>query len=74
MNHRNIAPVIGAVVDTPMPLVVSEKMEHGSLHDLLHNETIRVRARPRTAPGARRREPHSASFQRSRKTSPPSQA
>jgi len=40
LRHPNITTVMGAVLDRNDPLLVMEYMDHGSLHDVLHNETM----------------------------------
>ena len=41
LRHPCITTVMGAVIDCPYgPMLVMERMEHGSLHDLAHNYTM----------------------------------
>lgn len=41
LRHPCITTVMGAVIDTTLePMLIMEYMDFGSLHDLLHNETI----------------------------------
>jgi serine/threonine protein kinase len=40
LRHPNILTVLGAVLQDSEPILVSELMARGSLHDLLHNETL----------------------------------
>ena len=41
LRHPCITTVMGAVIDTKYePMLIMEYMDHGSLHDLLHNETL----------------------------------
>ncbi|KAL3910117.1 MAG: hypothetical protein SGILL_007816, partial [Bacillariaceae sp.] len=42
LRHPNVTTVMGAVVDRDDPKLVMELMTHGSLYDLLHNETIQL--------------------------------
>jgi serine/threonine protein kinase len=39
LRHPNICLVLGAVLSKEEPMLVMEHMEHGSLYDVLHNET-----------------------------------
>jgi len=39
LRHPNICLVLGAVLSKDEPMLVMEHMEHGSLYDVLHNET-----------------------------------
>jgi len=41
LRHPNITTVMGAVIDKrEEPMLVMEYMEYGSLHDVIHNETV----------------------------------
>jgi serine/threonine protein kinase len=41
LRHPCITTVMGAVIDSKNePLLIMERMEHGSLHDLAHNNTV----------------------------------
>jgi serine/threonine protein kinase len=40
LRHPHILTVLGAVLQDSEPILVSELMDRGSLHDLLHNETL----------------------------------
>ena len=41
LRHPCVTTVMGAVVGpTVEPMLIMEYMEHGCLHDLLHNETV----------------------------------
>jgi len=42
LRHPNITTIMGAVLDHKDPLLVMEYMDHGSLYDVLQNETIRL--------------------------------
>jgi hypothetical protein len=42
LRHPNITTVMGAVIDAQCPMLVMEHMEHGSLYDLLHNDTVAI--------------------------------
>jgi serine/threonine protein kinase len=44
LRHPNITTVMGAVMDASCPMLVMENMEHGSLYDLLHNDTVVMEA------------------------------
>ncbi len=44
LRHPNITTVIGAVMDAHCPLLVMEYLEHGSLFDVLHNDTVVIEA------------------------------
>ncbi len=40
LRHPHILTVLGAVLHESEPILVMEHMDRGSLHDLLHNETL----------------------------------
>mmetsp|Transcript_28762 Transcript_28762/g.81107 ORF Transcript_28762/g.81107 Transcript_28762/m.81107 type:complete len:526 (+) Transcript_28762:3905-5482(+) len=40
LRHPNITTVMGAVLDSKDPLLVMEYMDHGSLYDVIHNDTL----------------------------------
>ena len=42
LRHPCITTIMGAVIDSNEPLLVLEFCEHGSLYDLLHNETLHI--------------------------------
>ncbi|GKY96680.1 hypothetical protein MPSEU_000627600 [Mayamaea pseudoterrestris] len=40
LRHPCVTTIMGAVVDREDPMMIMEYMDHGSLYDLLHNETV----------------------------------
>lgn len=40
LRHPCVTTIMGAVVDKGEPMMVMEYMDHGSLYNLLHNETV----------------------------------
>ncbi|GKY96362.1 hypothetical protein MPSEU_000595800 [Mayamaea pseudoterrestris] len=40
LRHPCVTTIMGAVVDKEEPMMIMEYMDHGSLYDLLHNETV----------------------------------